>query len=63
MTYRSARAGVTGRADALAQKDIEIARCEELYRGQAVDAASHLVARFAHQKRPESAYTLDAEDI
>jgi len=43
-------------ADALAQKDIEIARCEELYRSQAVEAASHLVARFAHEKRPESAY-------
>ncbi len=44
-------------ADALAEKDIEIARCEELYRRQAVESASHLVARFAHEKRPESAYT------
>ena len=44
-------------ADALAQKDLEIARCEELYRAQALQAASHLVARFADEKRPESAYT------
>lgn len=44
-------------ADALAQKDIEIARCEELYRGQAVEAASRLVARFDHEKGPESAYS------
>jgi hypothetical protein len=28
-----------------------------LYRRQAVEAAAHLVARFAHEKRPESAYT------
>ncbi len=44
-------------ADALAQKDIEIARCDELYRSQAVEAASHLIVRFADEKRPESAYT------
>jgi hypothetical protein len=43
--------------DALAEKDVEIARCERLYRAQAVEAASHLVARFASEKRPESAYT------
>jgi len=49
-------------ADALAEKDIEIGRCEELYRSQAVEAASHLVARFADQKRPERAYTLEAEE-
>jgi hypothetical protein len=41
----------------LAEKDREIARCEELYRAQALEAASHLVARFADEKRPESAYT------
>jgi hypothetical protein len=44
-------------ADALAQKDLEIARCEALYRAQALEAASHLVTRFAEEKRPESAYT------
>ena len=44
-------------AAALAEKDIEIGRCEELYRSQAVEAATHLVSRFAHEKRPESAYT------
>ena len=32
--------------DALAQKDVEIARCEALYRQSALEAASHLVARF-----------------
>jgi hypothetical protein len=36
-------------ADVLAQKDLEIARCEELYRSQALEAASHLVARFAQR--------------
>ena len=34
-------------ADALAKKDIEIARCEELYRDTAREAAARLVARFA----------------
>ena len=48
-------------ADALAERDVEIARCEELYRNRAVEAASHLVSRFANEKRPESAYTQDAE--
>jgi hypothetical protein len=43
-------------ADALAQKDLEIARSDELYRSQALEAASHLVARFAQEKAPESAY-------
>ena len=42
--------------DALAQKDAEIARCEELYRTDALEAASRLVERFADEKRPESAY-------
>jgi Protein of unknown function (DUF2489) len=32
--------------DALAQKDLEIARCEAIYRESAVDAASHLIVRF-----------------
>ena len=32
--------------DALAQKDFEIARCEAIYRESAMEAASHLVARF-----------------
>ena len=41
---------------ALAQKDLEIARCEELYRSHAIEAASRLVARFADEKRPESEY-------
>ncbi len=50
-------------ADALAQKDLEIARCEELYRAQALEAASHLVARFAEEKSPESEHTLHAEAI
>src|SRR5690349_25126100 len=40
-------------ADALAQKDLEIARCDKLYRHQASEAASHLVGRFAHEKAPE----------
>ncbi len=31
--------------DALAQKDLEIARCEAMYRESALEAASHLVAR------------------
>jgi hypothetical protein len=39
-------------ADALARKDVEIARCEELLRSRGVEAASHLVARFANEKRP-----------
>ncbi|MGI9088007.1 MAG: hypothetical protein ACR2HH_09760 [Chthoniobacterales bacterium] len=34
-------------ADALAKKDLEIARCEDVYRHAAHEAASHLVARFA----------------
>ena len=34
-------------SDALAQKDVEIARCEAMYRELAFEAASHLVARFA----------------
>ncbi|MBA2433551.1 MAG: DUF2489 domain-containing protein [Chthoniobacterales bacterium] len=42
--------------DALAQKDLEIARRDELYRSQALEAASHLIARFAREKAPESAY-------
>jgi len=50
-------------ADALAQKDLEIARCEDLYRAQALEAASHLVARFADEKSPESEHTLHAQDI
>jgi hypothetical protein len=50
-------------ADALVQKDLEIARCEELYRAQALEAASHLVARFAGEKSPESENTLHAQDI
>ena len=32
--------------DALARKDLEIARCEAMYRESALEAASHLVARF-----------------
>jgi hypothetical protein len=43
--------------DALAQKDRELAQIENSYRNQALEAASHLVARFADEKRPESAYT------
>ena len=42
--------------DVLVEKDLEIARCDELYRSQAIEAASRLVARFAHEKRPESEY-------
>jgi hypothetical protein len=42
--------------DALAKKDAEIARCEALYREPAREAASHLVARFAHEKTPADAY-------
>lgn len=42
--------------DALAAKDAEIARCEKMYRDPACEAASHLVARFAHEKPPASAY-------
>jgi hypothetical protein len=34
-------------ADALAKKDIEIARCEDLYRVEACEAASRLVERFS----------------
>ena len=34
--------------DALAQKDLDIARCEAIYREAALEAASHLVARFTH---------------
>jgi hypothetical protein len=33
--------------DALAQKDVEIARCEAMYREPALEAATHLIARFA----------------
>ena len=43
-------------ADSLAKKDEEIARCEALYREPAREAASHLVARFAQEKPPTSAY-------
>ena len=50
-------------ADALAQKDREIARCDELYRAQALEAASHLVARLADEKAPETEHTLHAQDI
>jgi hypothetical protein len=50
-------------ADALVRKDLELARCEELYRAQALEAASHLVARFAGEKSPESEHTLHAQDI
>jgi hypothetical protein len=32
--------------DVLAQKDLEIERCEAMYREPALEAASHLVARF-----------------
>jgi hypothetical protein len=42
--------------DALAQKDLEIARCEEMYRSDAIEAASRLVDRFADEKRPQSEY-------
>ena len=42
--------------DALAQKDLEIAQCEEFYRSEAAEAACRLIARFADEKRPESAY-------
>jgi hypothetical protein len=34
-------------AQALAKKDVEIARCEDLYRDVAREVASRLVARFA----------------
>lgn len=34
-------------AEALAKKDVEIARCEELYRDAAREAAARLVARLA----------------
>jgi len=50
-------------ADALAEKDVEIARCEELYRTPALEAASRLVARFADERRPESEHSLHAQDI
>ena len=50
-------------ADALAQKDLEITRCADLYRAQALEAASHLVARFAQEKPPESGHTLHVQDI
>jgi hypothetical protein len=43
-------------SDALAQKAPEIARCEDLYREPAREAAAHLVARFAEEKPPASAY-------
>ena len=49
-------------ADALALKNLEIARCEELHRPEALEAASHLVARFAHKEPPETEHTLHAED-
>jgi hypothetical protein len=32
--------------DALERKDVEIARCETVYRERAIEAASNLVARF-----------------
>src|SRR3954462_8714372 len=32
--------------DALAQKDLEIALCEAIYRESAMEAASHVLARF-----------------
>jgi hypothetical protein len=32
--------------DALAQKDVDIARCEGMYRKAALRAASHLITRF-----------------
>lgn len=34
-------------ADALAKKDVEIARCEDLFRDAAREAASHLIARYS----------------
>jgi hypothetical protein len=42
--------------DSLAKKDEEIARCEAFYREPAREAASHLVARFAQEKPPTSAF-------
>ena len=33
--------------DALAKKDLEITRCEDLYRDAAREAASHLIARYS----------------
>jgi hypothetical protein len=42
--------------DSLAKKDEGIARYEALYREPALEAASHLVARFAQEKPPTSAY-------
>ncbi len=41
---------------ALALKDVEIAHAEEFYRDSALVAASHLIARFAHEDPPASAY-------
>ena len=49
-------------ADALAAKDLEIARSDEFYRTRALAAASHLVTRFAHEARPETEHTLHAQD-
>ena len=46
MTYRWAVFDDIGRQMVLAQKDLEIARCEAMYREPALEAASHLVARF-----------------
>ena len=43
-------------ADALAQKDREIAAVEQFYRADALTAASRLVARFAQSEAPASAY-------
>ena len=43
-------------ADALATKDSELAAAEAFYRQRACETCSRLVARFADQKPPASAY-------
>jgi hypothetical protein len=43
-------------SDALAKKDVEIAAAEAFYRKDVLESCSRLVARFAPEKPPGSAY-------
>ena len=43
-------------ADALAKKDVEIAETAAFYHSRVIEVCQRLVARFAHEKIPASAY-------
>jgi len=48
--------GVHWAPEALARKDLEIAQAEAFYRDRVFEVCSRLVARFAQEKIPASAY-------